>query len=504
MTWRQRTILRLDAALSALLAGIVGGSIVAFAGQVWWYPPVLAMAATVLAAAWVVRSALAGRLELLRSPIAALGLLVVGLGVIQNVPMPDRLASRLSARPPGEVDPERRSTGPRVATLDRPATLRWSVAALASVVVAVVASHHVDRASRLRLIWGAVIAGFGVGTFSGLLQLAGQSPAVFGVIAPEAGPWWGPSMNERLAGPHVARWRALEPGGRPELTQMVPRVEPTFAVGPHVAGPGGQLALATLALPLVLALASQAVAPRGSREPILVRLRQDDAGAWLGLALPIYLAGAGLHGYLGGTLLSLPVALGLGLVALGASWRTGNARAVGLLTLGGLLALGAGVALGSWLGRPPGSPWLAVGRHREELIELWKGAWRTGRAHPWIGVGLGAYGAVVPQIKAFDAASETASSALLQWWAEAGLAGALILAVGFGWAGWALRGAWLRVGQADRALPAGVVGALAAFGTFSTLHWSVQGIAVALAAAAVVGTANRWLAGGTDLFVEAV
>jgi O-antigen ligase len=119
-----------------------------------------------------------------------------------------------------------------------------------------------------------------------------------------------------------------------------------------------------------------------------------------------------------------------------------------------------------------------------------------------MGVGLGAYGAVVPQIKAFDAASETASSALLQWWAEAGLAGALILAVAFGWAGWALRGAWLRVGQADRALPAGMVGALAAFAAFSTLHWSVQGIAVALAAAAVVGTANRWLAGGTDLFVD--
>jgi hypothetical protein len=33
------------------------------------------------------------------------------------------------------------------------------------------------------------------------------------------------------------------------------------------------------------------------------------------------------------------------------------------------------------------------------------------------------------------------------------------------------------------------------------LHWSIELAAVALAASALAGTWNRWLAGGTDLFI---
>jgi hypothetical protein len=50
----------------------------------------------------------------------------------------------------------------------------------------------------------------------------------------------------------------------------------------------------------------------------------------------------------------------------------------------------------------------------------------------------------------------------------------------------------------------GLIGAFASFGLFSMIHWSIQLTAVALAASAVAGTANRWLAGGTDLFLERV
>lgn len=502
MNGRHRLILRLDTLVSALLASIICGSIVAFAGQVWWFPPLLATAAVCVALAWVLRSAIAGRFVALRSPIAALGLVVVALGLVQIFPLPTRLAAHLSGRDDGVHEGEAPLAGSQVISLDRPATFRWAAAALACVVVMVVASHHVDRASRLRLIWGSVIAGFGVGTFSGLLQVAGQSPAVYGVISPEYAPWWGPSMNDRLAGPNVARWREVSPGGRAESSFLVPRLEPTFAVGPHVGGPGGQLALACLALPLALGMIAHAVAPRGSREPLLVRVRQDDSGAWLGLAIPVYVAGSILHGYLGGSLLAIPVALGLTIVAAGSCWRTGNTRGVVLLALVGMCSLALGVAIGSWLGRPMGAPWVAVGRHREQLLELWKGAWRTGRDSPWFGVGLGAFGAVVPQIKRFDAASETAASALFQWWAETGLAGVFVLAAGLCWVVWNLRGAWDRVGQADRSLSAGMIGSLSAFAVFSLVHWSIQGLAISLSAAAVLGTANRWLAGGTDLFLE--
>ena len=38
---------------------------------------------------------------------------------------------------------------------------------------------------------------------------------------------------------------------------------------------------------------------------------------------------------------------------------------------------------------------------------------------------------------------------------------------------------------------------------FASLHWTIELPAVALAACAVFGTLDRWLSGGTDLFVEA-
>jgi hypothetical protein len=492
---RQRLIRKLDALQTILLSGIVFGSVAAFGGQVWWFAPLLAVAVGLLAVAWVVRSAAAGRILVLRSPIAAAGALVVALGVAQLAPLPQGLDTRLSAR-----DPARE--GPAVVTLDRPATLRWTAGAMACLVVMVVTSQHVDRASRLRMVWGAVLGGFGLATLFGVLQVAAGSGSIYGIFAPGSAPWWGPSEADRLAGPHVAHWRVLSSDRRPPTEWMVPRLEDGFAIGPFVAGPGGLLALASLALPLALGLIAHSVAPRGSREPLLVRARQDDVGAWLMLAVPAYVAGAVLHGYLGGSILTLPAAAGLVLVTLGASWRTGNARLAGALGLIGLAALATGVLLGSRLGRPEGVPWLTAGRHREELIEVWKAAWRVGRDHPVLGVGLGAFGRVVPKVKSFDAASGTAGSAALQWWAESGLAGAAVVAIAFGWIALKIRGSWRRIGQADRALAAGLTGSLASFAAFSMIHWSVQLAAVALAGAALLGTADRWLSGGTDLFLQ--
>jgi hypothetical protein len=47
-----------------------------------------------------------------------------------------------------------------------------------------------------------------------------------------------------------------------------------------------------------------------------------------------------------------------------------------------------------------------------------------------------------------------------------------------------------------------MVGASVCFGIVSAIHWTVELPVVALAASAFAGTCNRWLAGGTDLFVE--
>ena len=59
-----------------------------------------------------------------------------------------------------------------------------------------------------------------------------------------------------------------------------------------------------------------------------------------------------------------------------------------------------------------------------------------------------------------------------------------------------------RVGSADRTLAYGLIGAAIGFSLWSVVHWTVELPAVAISASALGGTWNRWLAGGTDLFVD--
>ena len=93
-------------------------------------------------------------------------------------------------------------------------------------------------------------------------------------------------------------------------------------------------------------------------------------------------------------------------------------------------------------------------------------------------------------------------SSLLQWTAEAGVAGLGILALGLLWSLARLPGGLKRVGRVDRSLAHGLIGAVLGFTLFSIIHWTVELTAVAISASALGGTCNRWLAGGTDLFVD--
>jgi O-antigen ligase len=116
-------------------------------------------------------------------------------------------------------------------------------------------------------------------------------------------------------------------------------------------------------------------------------------------------------------------------------------------------------------------------------------------------VGFGSFAAVGPYYKSDDAASTTAMSSFLQWWAESGAVGLGLIGIAALWGLIRLPGAMRRVGSADRALAFGLVGAAGCFAMVSVVHWTIELPAVALAASAVAGTCHRWLAGGTDLFV---
>jgi hypothetical protein len=93
---------------------------------------------------------------------------------------------------------------------------------------------------------------------------------------------------------------------------------------------------------------------------------------------------------------------------------------------------------------------------------------------------------------------------VLQCGIEGGVFVLVILAIGALWCLWRLPACVSKVGSADRALASGLVGAVLGFAVWSTMNWTVELPAVAFSASALCGTWNRWMAGGTDMFVERV
>jgi len=514
---RLRLLNGLDRALALAMAGLLLGTTLAFGGAVWWGRTAIVGLAFALALAWLGRTALAGPWRVLKSPLTGLGALALGLGVAQLVPLPAGIIERCSPRSlavnstgvipelaladdPSAAIPE--SPGVRTPiSLDRPATLRWAVGAGACLALFVVASHFSDRLGHARVIWGSVIAAFFVNVVLGAVQLSAGSAGLYGQIVPGAGPAWGPSLDDALASPTAT---VLRPVGesRPDRPALAAaRPVGVFHLGTLMGGPGAFLALGSLALPLALGLALHSLSPRGSREGIMGRLRDSGQGSQLALMLGLLVAGSVLIGVLAGRRGCLPFAAGLGFVGLFGSWSSGIRKSGLALSALVLASLAGGVALGEAVvdasGRPalPRLDWDAARRTTAE-------AWPILRDFPAFGTGLGTFATVFPYYKATDAAPATAMSSLAQWAAESGAVGLGLLATAALWCLIRLPGSLRRVGSADRAPASGLVGALACFGWFSAIHWTVELSAIALAASAVAGTANRWLAGGTDLFVD--
>jgi O-antigen ligase len=244
------------------------------------------------------------------------------------------------------------------------------------------------------------------------------------------------------------------------------------------------------------------IAPRGSREGAWSRLSHAGTTGLFLFLLGLVLLSTVLVGFLAGPLLSVPFGLGLLLTGIPAARGTGLRWAAPGLTALALGGIGLGIGAGRIVDRPPGTSLLASREGVAPVAEVWRDASRIARAFPWLGAGMGSFASIYPSYKTQDKATTTALSSLLQWWVEAGLAGLALAVLGAAWCLVRLPRALGRVGTADRALAFGLVGSLACFATFSVVHWTVELMAVALAACAFGGTVNRWLAGGTDLFVE--
>jgi O-antigen ligase len=273
-------------------------------------------------------------------------------------------------------------------------------------------------------------------------------------------------------------------------------------MGTLMGGPGAHVALGALGLPLALGLALQLMSPGGSRDGLWTRLAESGQGSLLVLLIVATPAAAFLMGLLAGPTIALAFAAGIAIVGLPGLIGTGVGWKGVVLTAVSLLFLGGGVSLGNaWPILFPAD----VGLSRVNLSsarETWSAAMAIVREFPLAGTGLGSFATIEPYYKARDEASTTAMSSLLQWWVESGAIGLVLLGLAVVWGFARLPRAVRRVGSADRALVFAMIGAAACFAMISCVHWTVELTAVAMAASAVAGTANRWLAGGTDLFVE--
>src|SRR5262249_20197596 len=119
-----------------------------------------------------------------------------------------------------------------------------------------------------------------------------------------------------------------------------------------------------------------------------------------------------------------------------------------------------------------------------------------------VGTGFGTFPTVHAYFKTQDVPSGPAMSSALRCAVEAGWTGIGLVGLAALWSVCRISMCLKRVGSADRALAHGLIGAALGFSLWSVLHWTFELPAVAISVSALGGTWNRWLAGGTDLFVD--
>jgi hypothetical protein len=518
---RQKIMAATDRVLITALFLLVLGSGLCFGGAVWWFPPALAMVAFLMVISRLMQCAVLGRMAVLKSPLTLLGLLALALGVAQLLPLPATLARRLSpvaqevwatgtwSRLVLEDDPEAERVAPAhirsAATLDRAATLRWLVGATACLAVFWTVSHFVDRRGRLYCLLGSVLGIFLLNTAIGIVQLGGGTEGLFGYLLPGRAPAWAPTLDDLYGSPAPVALRRLETPPRevrPAIEKIASVPDRPFLLGTMMGGPGALLAMASMALPVGLALLLHVLSPRGSRESLGDRLGASGQGSLAVLLIILLATGAFLAGMMSGPWFCLPFAASVVLVGLPGITVPGGRWAAVALTVLLLASLGLGASsVAAWplyLGSQPPVPPVSW----ESTCRLWSECRPILANFSTVGTGFGTFPTIHAYFKTQDAPTGPAMSSALRCAVEAGWAGVALLGLAALWSACRLPTCLKRVGSADRPLAHGLIGAAVGFSLWSILHWTIELPAVAISASALGGTWNRWLAGGTDLFVD--
>ncbi|HEU5115395.1 MAG TPA: O-antigen ligase domain-containing protein, partial [Isosphaeraceae bacterium] len=254
LIWSERLKTLIDRMQAVLIGATLVGSTLAFGGAVWWFRPVLALFTGLLLLSWIVRLAIVGRVTIWKSPLTAIGLMALLLGLTQLLPLPGAVLRRVSPRG-AELVAEATSDGLPASrqsiSMDRSATLRWLGSAGAGLIVFCVAGYFTDRVGRLQWVWASVLAGFALCSVMGVVQLIGGLGGLYGGIFPGQGPAWAPTLADAQHAPGVTLLRRTSGSGG---GWAVSRPERTFEIGSLMGGAGAYLALASLALPLGIGL----------------------------------------------------------------------------------------------------------------------------------------------------------------------------------------------------------------------------------------------------------
>jgi len=517
MSWKQRLLIWGDRGSAMLIVVLVLGGVAAFGGAVWWFRPAAAVLASLLALIQVVRFFLVGKVVLLKSPIGGCALAVIGLALVQLAPLPPPLARRLSplaqavysrgvipelaARDAQGFTPSPGAQVRSPASLDRPATLRFMVAAAVCLAVFFSVSHFADRLRRLYLVLGSVIAAFLLNGAIALVNLSCGVEGIYGCIQPGQTAAWGPTWDDLLDAPGVAQWVPVSSKKEALVPVMLVPERPAHW-GTMMGGPGALLALGSLALPATLGVLIHLVAPRGSRESLSLRLKQTRQGGLVVLMVILLLPTTFAIGMAAGASLIWPFLLSSLVVGVPSSLVAGSRRSGPTFTVAVCCLLLAGAACSKWweplLGTEP-----PVRRLDASASSAgWAEAAAVLAQAPLVGIGLGALPAIEPYLKASEDFVTAGQPSLCAFVIESGLAGIVLLALVLGWCCLRIPRALQLVGAADRALAQGLLGAALGFTVWSAVAWTIALPAVAISASAVLGAGNRFLCGGADLFVD--
>ena len=226
MNLRQKILRASDRVICALIVVLVLGSTVGFGGAVWWFRPVMAVAAFLLVARQADAAPAGRRNANPEEPAHPAGTARPGPGRSPACPLAREAWQAASHQQPTRPihggffadlvhadDPEASlPEAPQVrspASLDRSATLRWLVGASACLGIFWAVSHFTDRLGRLYLVWGLVVAGFLLNAALAIVQITNRSDGLYGLYLPGQGPMWAPTLDDLLETPTTTTLRTL-------------------------------------------------------------------------------------------------------------------------------------------------------------------------------------------------------------------------------------------------------------------------------------------------------